>query len=77
MEVGVMAGIGTVDVQCKFIRPEWDVVCVALFGHASRALSYLEAGRQDLALEALQDAQRAMQVCYTIESPLPNGCEHE
>ena len=68
-----MAGIAQIEVGVKITDPNWPVLCVALTGHAMRALGYLEAGRADLALEALKDAKAAGDLAMMCREELPDG----
>jgi hypothetical protein len=70
-----MAGMAQIEVGIKITDPNWPVLCVALTGHAMRALGYLEAGRTDLALEALKDAKAAGDLAMMCRAELPSKLE--
>lgn len=70
-----MAGIADIKVGIEITDPNWPVLCVALTGHAMRALGYLEAGRADLALEALKDARAAGDLAMMCRAECLNGVE--
>jgi len=72
-----MASIPQIEVGIKITDPNWPLLCVALTGHAMRALGYLEAGRADLAIEALRDAKAAGDLAMMCRAEFPSGLEGE
>jgi hypothetical protein len=64
-----------VTVGIEIIDPNWKVMCLALTSHSMRALGYLEAGRSDLALAALNDARSVGDLAMMVRSDLPKDDE--
>jgi hypothetical protein len=67
-----MSDLLPITLGVEITEPNWPLMCVALTGHAMRALGYLEAGRSDLALKALQDAKAVGDLALMIQVPKPS-----
>ena len=70
-----MATMPTMQMQVgvELKEPNWPLVCVALTGHAMRALGYLESGNADLALGALRDARGVVDLTMLVQVEFPAG----
>jgi len=66
-----MSDLLPITLGVEITEPNWPLMCVALTGHAMRALGYLEAGRSDLALKALQDAKAVGDLSMTVKTEVP------
>lgn len=71
-----MASMEQFKIGVELKEPNWPALCFGLLGPSMRALGYLEAGKPELAIEALKKVQALSEMAMCFECKPTSNAEY-